>query len=119
VFALELLVSNQWQTCAIDLLVGNFETGDLPTINAALINSDDSNSRHRITMAIKDLYQNQQPIGIDETLLLVYEHGPCGFCRYQAVKWLMEINALPDWIKQECRFDANSEIRELVAADSE
>jgi hypothetical protein len=117
--ALEFLKTNGWPTRAIDLLVGNFEDGDLTTINASFLGAEDTYCRHHITMAIKQLYKSLRPIGIEEMLLLVYEHGPCGFCRFQAVEWLLEADALPHSVIEECRFDSNTDIRELVTANPE
>lgn len=49
-----------------------------------------------------------------ELLLLLYEIGPCAACRDDIVADLLELKALPAHIAEECRFDANKKIRDLV-----
>jgi hypothetical protein len=45
---------------------------------------------------------------------VLYEKGPCSFCREGAVKGLLELSALGEQLHAECAWDANSDIRDLV-----
>jgi len=42
-----------------------------------------------------------------EPMLLAYEHSPCSICRSDAVEVLISINSLPNWMREECKYDAN------------
>lgn len=46
-------------------------------------------------------------------MLFVYEYSPCGNCRYQAVKVMVELGIAPQWMIEECRFDAMDNIRDM------
>jgi hypothetical protein len=39
---------------------------------------------------------------------------PCAFCRESLVNILIELDAMPDWMLQECQWDSNPEIRAAV-----
>jgi hypothetical protein len=47
-------------------------------------------------------------------LTLTYGKGACSGCREWLVGDLMEMGALPDAIRDECRYDANLELRAMV-----
>ena len=47
-------------------------------------------------------------------LLTLYERGPCSFLREFEVRRLLELNALPDHLREECAWDANDDVRDLV-----
>jgi len=48
-------------------------------------------------------------------LLTLYERGPCAQCRLKVVTHLVNLGALPAQLAEECRFDANADVRALVA----
>ena len=47
-------------------------------------------------------------------MLYLYEQGPCMNCRREAIKIMQRGDILPDWVRHESKYDANSGIRELV-----
>ena len=51
-------------------------------------------------------------------LTKVYEKSPCGICRKQAVEQLLALNALPEWMRAECLYDANMHIRNITQTPS-
>ena len=46
--------------------------------------------------------------------MLEYELSPCSFCREYAVGMLQGLECLPEWMIEECRWDANPRTRALV-----
>jgi hypothetical protein len=57
--------------------------------------------------------------GAEGSLTLLYENGPCSMCRESCVKHLIALNRLPGWMRDECRHDADSGTRGLVAGGTE
>jgi hypothetical protein len=47
-------------------------------------------------------------------LLHIYENNPCTNCRTKTVEQLAAIDRLPDWMREECRYDASEDTRNLV-----
>jgi hypothetical protein len=47
-------------------------------------------------------------------LLRLYEDVPCSYCRGTAVSNLVASGGLPDWMAEECRYDAEPETVEYV-----
>jgi hypothetical protein len=45
---------------------------------------------------------------------LLYENEPCTICRCSCVDQLIALDMLPDWMREECRYDAYSHTRETV-----
>jgi len=99
---------------AADLLVSNYETGDLQMIEARLREPIDAENRHHFGMGVKHLLGAHCSREAAPSLLMLYESVPCSMCRYTFVKHLIELQLLPDWMRNECRFDAYSETRNLV-----
>ena len=47
-------------------------------------------------------------------MCFAYEESPCSACRKRTVALLIDLEILPDTLLDECHFDSNEEIRELV-----
>jgi hypothetical protein len=43
-----------------------------------------------------------------------YEHGACSHCRQRVVGYLDSLNAVPDWMWEEARYDSCSDLREFA-----
>ncbi len=101
---------------AIALLDGNFEPGDQEMVLDWFQAEDDPEVVHSMGMDLRDLWDHHPD---DDTtvrmLCALYENGPCSFCREGAVKRLIEHGALSDQMREECAWDANEDIRKLVA----
>jgi len=69
---------------------------------------------HHFGMGLRKMLEAHCPIEAEQCLLLLYENGPCSLCRSAFVKHLIALQRLPDWMRNECRFDAETEIRKLV-----
>jgi len=99
---------------AADLLASNYQTGDFQLIEARLREPMDAEDLHHFGMGIKHLLETYCPKEAEQSLLLLYENGPCSLCRHKFVERLIELQRLPDRIRSECHFDAYTETRKLV-----
>ena len=96
------------------LFCKNFEQGDWSLIRSSLRWPADENELHRMLDDLLEVFENEPGEESREALLLVYEHSPCSRCRGVAVKALCKRKRAPDWLLEECRFDADEEIRSSV-----
>jgi hypothetical protein len=49
------------------------------------------------------------------TLTAMYEQGACSECREKFVDRLLSLDALLDWMRDECWYDANLDLRKRYA----
>lgn len=99
---------------AADLLVSNYQPGDFQMIEARLREPIDIDDFHHFGFGVRDLLEAHCQVEAEGSLLLLYEKGPCTLCRHRFVENLISIQRLPDWIREECRYDASDQIRKLV-----
>ncbi len=101
---------------AIAMLDRNFQPGDHEIVLGWFENETDRDARHRMEMDLKE-FCSHHPDSVAEppVLLSLYENGPCSFCREYVVQRFIELDALSPELQRECEFDANKDIRQLVA----
>ncbi|MGH9665335.1 MAG: hypothetical protein ACRD9L_13010 [Bryobacteraceae bacterium] len=104
---------------AIDLIAQNYEPGDHQVVLQWFQDEEDCETLHSFGVDLLKFWK-QHPNEETEIpmLLSLYEKGPCSFCRERTVSRLLELGALPDELRAECAWDANDEIRGLVAQES-
>jgi hypothetical protein len=98
------------------LLVRNWKPGDEVFVASQLVRAEGWRARDLFTLGVLDLAAAHAEADLVPLLLLAYERGPCAYCRHRVVEALVERNALPDGIREECRHDVFDETRELVEA---
>lgn len=109
--ALELIVSAGRQADGVQLLHNNYEAGDHVLIEAVLAQPLHDQDLHGIGMAVLDIIEDE-PWGDDVTILtMLYEKGPCSYCRERFVDLLLKLDKVPDWMRIEAQYDANPELR--------
>jgi len=102
---------------AIELLGVNFEPGDHDMVLDWFEAEDDPEVLHSMGMDLEDFWERHPDDGtVVRMLCALYEKGPCSFCREGAVRRLIQRGALSDEMREECAWDANADIRELVAS---
>jgi hypothetical protein len=76
----------------------------------------DADGWHYLGMAVFTLLREMEapPEESRAVLLRLYEDVPCSFCRGTAVSNLVASGGLPDWIAEECRYDAEAETADEV-----
>jgi hypothetical protein len=105
----------RWRREAIELLVRNFTPGDHAIALRWFEREDDQETRHAFGSDLIDFWKAHPDEGTEVVMLrALYEKGPCSFCREQAVRRLIELNALSEDLRAECAYDASDEIRDLV-----
>jgi hypothetical protein len=102
---------------ATDLLSQNFQPGDHDIVVNWFETEEDIETLHREGQSLVNFWKNHPSDGLYTRMLCsLYEKGPCSFCRERAVASLLERGALPENVRAECEWDANSEIRELISS---
>jgi hypothetical protein len=105
---------------AVNLFVRNFREDDFAVVEAF---SEEIHSRsgfHALGFAVKNFYKTHpNPVSEIKVLLRLYEVGPCTMCRGGFVRRLIELEALPDWMRAECNRDSEIGIRRMANGESE
>jgi hypothetical protein len=116
-FAFRLVDTHaRWRGGVIDLLAQNFEQGDHGIVLRWFQEEEDRETLHSLGLDLIDFWERHPDAETAIPMLrALYEKGPCSFCREKAVSRLLERCALPDELRAECAWDANSGIRDLVA----
>lgn len=103
---------------SISLIAQNFSPGDHAMALRWFAAEEDGWVKHSMGSDLLSLWKRHPDVEREVTMLLaVYEHVPCSFCRLGAVERLLELGALADELRAECGWDANDEIRDLVAGE--
>lgn len=97
---------------AIAMLDCNFDPGDHQIALDWLQHETDAHIKHSFELDVRNLWDHHPgPTTEVPMLLALYEHGPCSKCREFIVSRLIALHALPDELREECRYDANHNIR--------
>ena len=95
------------------LLESNWRPGDSRILCRLLLIGSWPTILHSVGHSILDLAEKHPDPELNDALTALYELGPCSFCRGSAVRQLLLGGALPPALAEECRFDANLEIRKV------
>lgn len=101
---------------AIDILSGNYEDGDYKLVLAALSQEMDRDYYHWLAIGTRDFCKAHPSPAVQDVLMVLYENLYCTMCRASAVEMLTEFGPLPEWMAEECRYDASLDLRRLVGA---
>lgn len=102
------------RAAAVDLLIENHERGDYHILETALAGITDVDAFHAFGMGVRAVFAKHPTVEAVGALTSLYEKEPCSHCREGCVAGLLQLDALPDWIRDECRHDSSPDIRELV-----
>jgi hypothetical protein len=112
--ALRLLQSSTESYPALDLLIKNYREGDHVFIENVLAQQSDKDRLHRAGISTLEIFEAHSIVACADSLLYIYEYGPCTYCRQRAIQLLLSQHLLPDWLAKEARYDSNFAIRELI-----
>lgn len=98
----------------IGLLAETFDAGDEALIESALLPAPDPEAAHALARDILRVAERNATPSLAPALFFAYEETPCGLCREDIAKRLVERGAAPEWLLEECRADAMEEIRALA-----
>ena len=96
---------------AVELLVSNYRDGDHASIETLLHQEHDRDALHDVGFGALRVLETHPKPEHTRALLILYERGPCSECRERCVDQLHALGAVPRWMLEECRFDANTDIR--------
>lgn len=113
--ALRIAEHGPFRQRALDLLARNWEPGDERIAERLLRREDDPEAVHSVCHGLRDVIEAHASGELVPALLLGYEWTPCSLCREHFVTVLLRLDALPDALRAECRWDASEETRRLVS----
>lgn len=99
---------------AVGLLVQNSEPGDYRIIERLLSETVDPDVYHGLEFDVRHFVDANRSEEAEQSLLLLYENGPCSLCRNAVIDELIAMKRFPNWMREECQYDAYSETRLLV-----
>lgn len=102
---------------AMAMLSENWLPNDHEIVLNWFQSESDRNTRHYMQRALRDFWERHPDPATEARMLRsIYEKGPCSFCREFVVRRLIELDALPTAMMEQCACDANDEVRKLVDA---
>lgn len=104
---------------SLDLFTSSYQPSDHTAIEESLFLTDDHHGLHTIGFSLLDIFKNRPTTESLNSMLYVYEHGPCMNCRFQALRIMKEAGVAPDWIVQEAQHDADGSIREFITGSED
>lgn len=102
------------ETDALLLLIDNFTIEDILLLEKVAYKKMNRHKLHCIRGDICKILINNPVKECTNIMLYFYENGYCSICRSEVIEVLMVCNAIPEWVLEECKYDSNLEIRELV-----
>lgn len=96
------------------LLVGNYEPGDYALLERLIWSWEDTGAVDMLGMHLHEVVGAHPSLEAIPALLALYERGPYSDRRRDTIRLLQELSPLPAWLRTECRWDANPEIRAMV-----
>jgi hypothetical protein len=113
-FALDHVEQRFTEMNFLELFVKNFQPGDEELLLRHLRIPADQNNCHWLLMDLKKVLHENPGASCRDLALIAYDATPCGECRFHATRLLLDRKVAPAWLIEECRFDAESDTRELV-----
>ena len=114
-FALDQLNERIMEPDFLELFIRNFVPGDEQTLLGALRIPEEVSQRHGFLMDLLKVLQHNADSKCHELATIVYGFTPCGPCRHDATKLLINRKVAPAWLIEECRHDAVEDTRRLAA----
>ncbi len=113
-FALDMISMSFRPESFIRLLAKNFQDGDWEFVEHITQQEFGPEEFHRLGIGVRAIFAEDPNIESIGALMNLYEKGQCANCRVSVVKCLHKLNAIPQWMVQECRRDANFYLRECA-----
>ena len=101
----------------VKMLNANFEPGDETYLWKALNSVQEPAEIHYRNKDIRAVIEKHWPPTSNELLVDMFDSEYCSFCRHSIYALLRDHAAMPDWMRREGQFDADSQLREMAIAD--
>jgi hypothetical protein len=115
--ALDLLAgAKSWRSDgdAVNLLTRNSQDGDYRILERLLERQTDPDEIDWLGHGVLHFVEANRSEEAERVLNLLYENGPCSLCRHGVIEELIAIGRFPEWMRDECQYDAYSETRKLM-----
>lgn len=117
--ARDVMSTEDWNHAVygIELLIKNYEKGDEKKIEKLLNSRPNSLGRddiHNVVYDLVNLAEKNYCDNLRNILIWIYENSPCMNCRGRGVKLMVEHDSISEDMINECSFDGDKEIREMV-----
>jgi hypothetical protein len=112
--AIDLMRQTQRYGDAVELLRNNSQPGDYLILERLLEEQMNDEDLHDLGVGVRHFVEAHLTGEAVRSLILLYEKGPCGMCRHACVEHLIALDKLPEWMRNECRYDSYSATRELM-----
>ena len=100
---------------AVSLLARHYKDGDYEWLSKVEAGLRDGDNYHRFGINARDFIKMNPNRAAVPILLELYDRGICAICRGGIVDLLIELDAMPEWMAEECRFDSDEGTRESIA----
>ena len=67
----------------------------------------------KMIQAINRVLEKNSEADCSRLAVIVYAETPCENCRFFAVRLLHTRKAMPDWMREECKYDSAEDCRQL------
>jgi len=114
--ALDLLKSVPARLDGLSLFSENYQSGDECLWTPLLPHGGDECMLHGIVIDVLRIADNVKAPELKNTLVWAYEYTPCSFCRGGIVARLIDGEAIPRAVLEECLWDCQDDTRELAAS---
>jgi len=98
----------------IDLLILNYEPGDARLIWRAVGRLEDGEDIHYAGVSLGKLAGYVGDCQLTELMVWIYERTSCSICRETALTILIDFQKAPDWVLDECEYDASDSVRGIA-----
>jgi hypothetical protein len=113
-FALTELAKGVCDGLLVSLFINNYEQGDEQRILEAMELPPDECERHWLLMDVCKVLEKNAAADCSQLGVIVYASTPCESCRFDAIRLLHNQQFVPEWMKEECRYDSCEDCRKLV-----
>lgn len=111
---LELLRTNWHASDALGLFNLNYQVGDEEVFIALLDAAQTDDDVHAFGFGLVAILTHTTVHRASELLCTLYKRLPCSLCRTKVVQQLVMLKAIPDWMINECHYDADEDTRGIV-----
>jgi len=110
--AVQLLNSKGLKSCALGLLIKNYQKSDVEIIYRLIKNH--STIPHHVQMDLREIFNHHRSHNAFPILFFAYKKGDCSFCRNGIVEAMNHCGVLTDEIINECLYDSYDDTRRLA-----
>ena len=112
--AIGLLKQSPPRLDGLPLFEKNYQPGDHLLWEPLFPRAGDADFLHAIALDFVRMAKEVKGDDLKDSLLWAYEYSPCSFCRQSAFKELVEREAAPRYVVEECLWDCQDETRDLA-----